>query len=127
MTSTEKPLQDAIEGEINSWGAVDTRAMFGAQAYLVGGRMFAALGEMGLLVKLPESRRRPLLDQGDAQPFAPTGQASFGEWIALIPNRWQENIDGLLGLVKESFDYVQQQRPSAAPPREARRFRKCQF
>lgn len=127
MTRTDQSLQTVVEAAIGRWGTVDTRAMFGAQAYLVGGRMFAALGEMGLLVKLPEARRRPLLEEGGAQPFAPTGRASFGEWVALMPHHWAENIDGLLALVKESFDYVQQQRPSPAPPREARRFRKRQF
>ncbi len=127
MTGADETLQATIEAEIRGWGPVDTRSMFGAQAYLVSGRMFAAIGEMGLLVKLPEPRRRPLLEHGDAQSFAPNGQASFGEWVALIPRRWREDIAGLLGLVKESFEYVQQRQPTPARPREPRRFRKRQF
>ena len=116
-----------LETEIRRWGPVDRRAMFGAQAYLVGGRMFAALGDMGLLVKLPEATRRPLLDRGEAQPFVPTGQASFGEWVALMPDQWADNVQRLLVLLQESYQYAQERRPVASGPREPRHFRKRQY
>ena len=61
---SETALQDWLDTTIQRWGPVEARAMFGAQAYLVGGKMFAALGTMGLLLKLPAHVREPLLLNG---------------------------------------------------------------
>ncbi|GEM_PF-1681129 len=106
---------------------IDTRQMFGAQAYLVRGRMFAAVGPMGLLLKLPEEVRGPLLDEGTAGPFSPQRGASFGEWVAIPPAQWVAAGAGrLLDLVRQSFEYVQVAKPPR-PPREARHFRKRMY
>ncbi len=128
------PFPDWLDGQLSGWqpGAaaggpparIDARQMFGAQAYLVRGRMFAAVGPMGLLLKLPEAVRGPLLDEGTAGPFSPQQGASFGEWVAIPPAQWQTaGPDRLLDLVRQSFEYVQVAKP-ARPPRAARHFRK---
>ena len=108
-------------------GRVDTRQMFGAQAYLIRGKMFAAVGPMGLMLKLPAEVRQPLLDAGTAGPFTPVQGASFGEWIAVPPDVFAETgNERLLALVRQSFDYVQVAK-AAKPPREERHFRKRMY
>lgn len=120
-------LQSWLETAIQSWGPVDTRFMFGAQAYLVQGKMFAAVGSMGILLKLPPSVREPLLTAGTAEAFSTYTGASFGEWIALTPEHGQSDQQSLLTLVRQSYDYVQSASAAQKPPRETRRFRKRQF
>lgn len=101
--------------------------MFGVQAYLVRGKMFAAVGSMGLLLKLPAQAREALLASGGAQAFQVSTGASFGEWVALEPARWQSQPQELLSLLRQSYDYVQTAPPPPRPPRQPRRFRKRQF
>ena len=124
---TTNQLQSWLEAAIQSWGPVDARFMFGVQAYLVTGKMFAAVGSMGILLKLPPSVREPLLAHGTAEAFSTSAGASFGEWIALTPERWQADRQSLLALVRQSYEYVQSAPAVQKPPRETRRFRKRQF
>ena len=125
--SEESSLQDWLGETLRGWGPADARAMFGSQTYLVGGKMFVALGKMGLLLKLPPQAREPLLREGRAESFTVSSGASFGEWVALLPDRWQHDRQTLLSLVRQSYDYVQSAPPPAKPPREPRRFRKRQY
>ena len=123
---SEEKFRDWLETSVREWGTIDSQHMFGAQVYLVRGKMFVALGGMGLLVKLPSDVRAPLLAEGRAEAFTVTSGASFGEWVALVPDRWEADREGLLGLVRQSFDYVRAAAPPP-PPRAPRRFRKRQF
>jgi len=123
----EDDFKGWLEASVREWGPVDSRRMFGAQVYMAGGKMFVALGEMGLLLKLPAEVRTPLIREGRAEAFTVTTGASFGEWVALMPNGWQADREGLLRLVRQSFDYVQEVASSAKPPRTTRRFRKRQY
>ncbi|MSQ09931.1 MAG: hypothetical protein EXR52_02870 [Dehalococcoidia bacterium] len=109
-------------------GRIDARPMFGMQAFLVRGKVFAALGAAGLLLKLPHERRQALIDAGTAGPFSVQPGASFGEWVAVPSGRWDATgTDALLALVSESFDYVTSASPKARPPREQRHFRKRMY
>lgn len=112
---------------MREWGPIDGRQMFGAQVYMAGGKMFVALGPMGLLLKLPAAVRTPLIQEGRAEAFTVTTGASFGEWVALVPDGWQADREGLVRLVRQSFDYAQESAASAKPPRTTRRFRKRQY
>jgi len=116
-----------LEHSVRGWGPVDSQPMFGMQAYLVGGKMFAALGDQGVLVKLPASARQPLLDEGRAQTMVTGTGAVFGEWVMLPPTTLQEDQEWILGLVRQSFDYVRSAVRPQKPAREQRRFRKRQF
>jgi hypothetical protein len=82
------------------------------QAYLVNGKMFAALGEHGVLVKLPPEQRRPEM---------------VGEWLTLPASTLAEDPEGTLAVMRQSFEYVQTAPARMKPPREERRFRKRQY
>ena len=101
--------------------------MFGMQAYLVGGKMFAAVGEQGLLVKLPKDVREPLVAARQAEVMLMGSGAAFGEWVTLPPSAMEQDPEGTLSLVRQSFDYVLSAPRPERPPREERRFRKRQF
>ena len=94
---------DWLAKAISSWGAVDAQPMFGMQAYLVNGRMFAAAGERGLLVKLPAETRKQLLDSGQAQAAETAPGVAFGEWLTLPPPKIAEQ-EATLALVRQSFE-----------------------
>ena len=137
MTATE--LQAHLESAIQQLPApdaegargpsrIDARPMFGMQAYLVRGKMFAALGAAGLLLKLPPERRQALLDTGTAGPFSVQPGTSFGEWVAVPAAQLAPTgPHALLALVRESFDYVTSAPAKPRPPREQRHFRKRMY
>ncbi len=106
---------------------VEMRQMLGMQAYLVGGRLFAAAGAPGLLLKLPPDVRRPLLESGDASDFVMGPGSSFGEWIALPQGVWEGHPERALELARLSLEYVRTAPPPPKPPREERRYRKRQY
>jgi len=109
-------------------GRIDARPMFGAQAYLVRGKMFAALGAMGLLLKLPPDRRAALLKAGTVGPFSVQPGAAFGEWVAVPSGQLEATgVAALTALVRESFDYVTSAPAKPRPPREQRHFRKRMY
>lgn len=136
MASTD--LQAHLEAELQRFpvpasptgspGRIDARPMFGTQAYLVRGKVFAALGGMGLLLKLPPERRQALLDAGTVGPFALQPGTAFGEWVAVSRDHLEATgLPTLLALVRESFDYVVLAPAKPRPPREQRHFRKRMY
>ena len=90
---------------------VGKRRMFGCDCYLVGGRMFAFRGDMGLVVKVPPADRERLLARPDAAPFLMRPGVPFGEWVQLRPRPGEEDL--ALSILESAFDY-------ASRPREAR-------
>lgn len=137
MTATQD-LQTRLDAELQQWQhspleadgpvRIEARPMFGAQAYLARGKLFAAVGPMGLLLKLPEERRGQLAAAGVAGPFSIQPGVAFGEWVAVPPAGWDAlGWDALLGLVRESFRYTLTAAPKPRPPRERRHFRKRMY
>lgn len=112
---------------MNTLGPIDSQPMFGMQAYMVNGKMFAAAGDQGILVKLPQEVRQPLLESGQAQVMLMGSGSVFGEWVTLPAPRVSDDPNGTLALVRQSFDYVLSVAQRPRPPREERRFRKRQF
>ena len=101
--------------------------MFGMQAYMVNGKMFAALGERGALLKLPREQRAALLASREVETTTMSTGVAFGEWVTLPAASVSQDRERVLGLIRQSFDYVQTAPPPARPQREQRRFRKRQF
>jgi hypothetical protein len=71
-------------------------SLMGFPCLRVDGAFFATCDHRSgdLIVKLPRSRVTELIDDGDAQPFAPAGRV-FKEW-ALLPDRDAEQWRSLL-------------------------------
>ena len=100
-----------------TWANVEPRRMFGCDAYLVGGRLFAFFQDEGVVVKVPSPRREELLADARVVPFTPRSGVSFGNWLHL---RLADPADAAFALpaVEESYRQAQ---AAPAKRRQARR------
>src|SRR4030042_513572 len=85
---------------------ISKRRMFGCDCYLVGGRMFAFRGDMGLVVKLSPADRERLLARPDASPFLMRPGVPFGEWVQWRPQ--PDETGEALSILRSAFDHVSQ-------------------
>ena len=110
-----KEIEERLEAALLSWEAVSKRRMFGCDAYLVRGRMFGFLGDMGLVLKPPPAEREALLARPSVQPFMPRGGMPFGDWL-----QWRlssvEELEEALRPLRAAYEYVQ-----AGPTKKGRR------
>jgi len=109
--------QDEIVARMMGWANVEPRRMFGCDAYLVGGRLFAFFQDEGVVVKVPSPRREELLADARVAPFTIRQGARFGDWLHL---RLSGPADAAFALpaVEESYRQAQ-----AAPPAKRRQAR----
>lgn len=103
---------------------VSDRRMFGADVYMVQGRMFAFLETAVLGIKLPSEYRRDLLDNGVAQPYLSTQGRPFGDWLAL-PLRTPSEVERAVDLLEVAHGYAQE-RAARPSPRQSPRHSKTQ-
>jgi TfoX/Sxy family transcriptional regulator of competence genes len=112
-------MLDELDACALSWRRVSKRRMFGADCYLVEGRMFAFWDDTSLVLKLPPADRDRLLARPDASPFLMRPGVPFGEWV-----QWRlppGETELALSLLQSAFDYVSQLRP-ARPTHRRRRW-----
>jgi len=112
---SDRRAQDEIVARMMGWANVEPRRMFGCDAYLVGGRLFAFFQDEGVVVKVPSPRREELLADVRVEPFTPRSGARFGDWLHL---RLSGPADAAFALpaVEESYRQAQ-----AAPAARRRR------
>jgi hypothetical protein len=84
-------------------GGAEQSTMMGFPCLRIEGKFFASLEKNtnNLIVKLPAQRVSELIDNGQAQPFAPNGRV-FREW-ALIE---QLDQDQWAAFLQEAQDFV---------------------
>jgi hypothetical protein len=118
MMSVDQRAQDEIVARMMGWAGVEPRRMFGRDAYLVGGRLFAFFRDEGIVVKVPSPRREELLADARVSVFTANRGDRFGDWIEV---RLSGPADAAfaLGAVEES--YRQAQAAPAAKRRQPRR------
>ena len=109
MKGCEEML-DELDACALAWPGISKRRMFGCDCYLVGGRMFAFRGDMGLVVKLPPADRELLLARPDASPFLMRPGVPFGEWVQWRPCPDEPEL--ALSILRSAFDHVSRLRPS---------------
>jgi len=116
--ASDARAQDEIVARMMGWGNVEPRRMFGCDAYLVGGRLFAFFQDEGVVVKVPSQRREELLADARVSPFTPRSGASFGDWLHM---RLSGPADAAFALpaVEESYHQAQ-----AAPARKGSKQRR---
>lgn len=78
--------------------------MFGHPAYYVKGKVFASLYMDGVVVKVPESRVKELLDKDDFVAFTPMGR-KMREWVMIIHEDSSEYLKDK-EVFEDSFEYV---------------------
>jgi len=113
--TADRGTQDEIVARMMGWANVEPRRMFGCDAYLVGGRLFAFFQDDGVVVKVPSPQREELLADARVSPFTVRQGARFGDWLHL---RLSGPADAAFALpaVEESYRQAQ-----AAPPGKRRR------
>ena len=116
--STE--IQSELDSYLLPWQDVSTRNMFGAMAYLVGGKMFAFIHDGKLVVKLPQTDKAEAIDRAGARPYVLGHNGRFGDWME-IPLDSPDMVENTLPWVKKSYQYVQV--APRASKRRARRVR----
>jgi len=114
---SDRSAQDEILARMMSWANVEPRRMFGCDAYLVGGRLFAFFQDEGVVLKVPPPRREELLADARVAPFTVRQGARFGDWLHL---RLSSPADAAFALpaVEESYRQARE-----TPPTKRRRTR----
>lgn len=72
---------DALR-QLHLSGVRDKNA-FGMRGLMLGRKMFAAVGEDSLLVKLPADEYEDALERAGVSPFAPGGESAMGTWVVV--------------------------------------------
>jgi hypothetical protein len=78
---------------------------FGANALKAEGRIFAALSNGRLLLKLPAGRVKALIEAGLGQPFSTGPGRVKREWVTIGPS----SADEWMRLSEEARNYVRSQ------------------
>jgi hypothetical protein len=97
------------------WADVEPRRMFGRDAYLVGGRLFAFFRDEGVVVKIASPRREELLADDRAAPFIFGRTDRFGDWLE-VRLSGPDDASFALAAVEESYRQAR-----AAPAGKRRR------
>jgi TfoX/Sxy family transcriptional regulator of competence genes len=64
-------------------GHIRHKNVFGMRGLLFGERMFAAIGEAGMIVKLRRAELAAALERAGVRPFTPDGTAPLGTWVEI--------------------------------------------
>jgi TfoX/Sxy family transcriptional regulator of competence genes len=64
-------------------GHIRHRNVFGMRGLLFGDRMFAAVGEHSMIVKLRRAELGPALKLAGVRAFMPDGSAPLGTWVEI--------------------------------------------
>lgn len=112
--ATDNQLQAELAARLMDWPGVDARRMFGCDAFLVRGRLFAFFSDQGVVTKPTSALRQRLLEEG-ATPFRVRQGVPFGQWV-YIPLADSPALQQAFLAVEESYRSVE-----AAPPGRRRR------
>jgi hypothetical protein len=99
-------VQEEIVANLMAWANVEPRRMFGADTYLVGGRLFAIFTDDGVAVKVPSPQREELLKDPRVRPFTAGQGRAFGEWVHVRLSA-PKDVALALPAVEGSYRYVQ--------------------
>lgn len=94
-------------------GSAERRQMFGYPAAFVNGRMATGLHQEDLIVRLPEARRRVLLEQPGARTFEPMPGRPMKEYV-IVPPAVVDDAAELRAWIREAITHT------ASLPRKAK-------
>lgn len=97
-------LKDTVAGIVDPLPGVDVKRMFGCDAWLVNGSLFALLMGYGrVVVKLPASGAQGLGLEG-AEPWV-YGKKSPTNWVVL-PEEFNDDVDPLREWIRRAYAEV---------------------
>ena len=82
MPAVDPELHAALAACVAGRRGVTERKTFGCPAFYAAGKMFAAVVDGGVLLKLPPGDAADLLAANKATPFAPGGKP-MGGWVVV--------------------------------------------
>ena len=100
----DEDVKSALEGQMSSWPDITSRRMFGGAGFMVQGKMFAALAEGVVGMKLPDDLRAQALTLAGVSPFRPSG-GPFGEWVQFVL-LMEDDVPAVAPWLEAAFDYV---------------------
>lgn len=113
-------LPALIAARALSLEAVTQRRMFGGDAWLVQGKMFGFLRDMGLLVKPLPEEREALLDRAGASVVQARPGVPFAGWVVLSLADTKQGEAALTAL-EQSYRHVRDASQKERPPRRRTR------
>ena len=102
--AVDAEVKGSLDSQVLAWKDVSTRSMFGGVAYMVRGKMFAALMEGAAAMKLPDERRVRALSLAGFTPFRPTG-GQFGQWVQFVM-LLEDDTPAVVPWLESAFNYV---------------------
>lgn len=112
-------LIEAFHAALPTDARVERRKMFGYPCAFVNGNMFTGLHETNLIVRLPEVKRRLLIEERGARVFEPMPGRVMREYVALSEETINDPAE-LARWMRASFEFAaalapkpKKQRPKA--------------
>jgi len=116
----DKHIKKALDCHILEWKNVAVKTMFGGSCYSVEGKMFAALMEGVVAIKLPDELRTRALSLAGVSPYRSPSGGSFGQWVQLVI-LLEDDVAVVIPWLEAAFNYVRSLRtPKPRTPRRAR-------
>jgi hypothetical protein len=107
-SSTFNPAIKTVVDEMLTMPGIKAGSAFGYPAYKINGKVFAFVGEKGLMLKLPAGRIQSALEQHPSASILEVQPGVFWrEWLHFQDENPQD-LRHYLGLVEESLAYVGQ-------------------
>lgn len=99
--------QAYIEEHLLHWPGVTKRKIFGHDGYYIEGRLFAFIGEHGLVLKPPAAEKEALraLDGADGWSPDPGADRSRANWIE-VPCADEDAVETLLPYLAHAMTFI---------------------
>ena len=118
--AVDAEVKAGLDGHLLPWKDVSSRSMFGGVCYMAWGKMFAALMEGVVAMKLPDDLRARALRLAGVSPFRPSGGRQFGQWIQFLI-LMEDDVPAVVPWLQEALNYVAS---LPAPRKRTRRVRR---
>ncbi len=109
MTDSEvaPAIQAYVEEHLLHWPGVAKRKIFGHDGYYIEGRLFAFVGDRGIVLKPPADEKAALraFDGADGWSPDPGADRSKGNWIE-IPCDDEDAVENLLPYLAHAMTFI---------------------
>lgn len=100
-------IQACVEDDVLHWPGVTKRKIFGHDGYFVEGRLFAFIGDRGVVLKPPADEKAILrtFDGADGWSPDPGADRSKGNWIE-VPCPDEDAVERLLPYLAHAMTFI---------------------
>jgi TfoX/Sxy family transcriptional regulator of competence genes len=105
FTKAPPEMVDLFTGAVAGLPGIETRQMFGYPAAFAKGQMFASLFQSEMILRLSETDRRTLADEG-GRPFEPMPGRPMREYVT-VPAAVRASREGLHAWIVKARAYAE--------------------